>query len=160
MVGDASANLDLDVNMKKLIVPMAVAGVVLAVVAVVVFGGNSVDSPARDPMTGQTEFDVPVQDPALVAEGEVLYGANCAACHGSDLRGTELGPPQLSVVYQPGHHPDESYVRAVLSGVPAHHWGFGDMAPISGLTQDDIARITAFVREKQRIEGFEPYPPR
>jgi mono/diheme cytochrome c family protein len=110
-------------------------------------------------MTGQSEFDIPVQDPALVAEGDVLYRASCAACHGSDLRGTEFGPSQLSVVYQPGHHSDESYMSAMTNGVPAHHWDFGDMAPISGLTQDDMDRIIAFVRENQRIEGFEPYPP-
>jgi mono/diheme cytochrome c family protein len=140
----------------KLIVPMIVAGVVLAVVAIVAL---EEDSSPRDHMTGQSEFDIPVQDPALVAEGDVLYRASCAACHGSDLRGTEFGPSQLSVVYQPGHHSDESYMSAVFNGVPAHHWDFGDMAPVSGLTQDDMDRIIAFVRENQRIEGFEPYPP-
>lgn len=143
--------------MKKLMMPMIIAGVVFAVVALVAFGGNS--SP-RDPMTGQSEFDIPVQNPALVAEGEALYRTSCAACHGSDLRGTEFGPSQLSVVYQPGHHPDESYMRAVVNGVRAHHWNFGDMAPIPSLTQADMDRIIAFVRENQRTEGFEAYPPR
>jgi hypothetical protein len=33
------------------------------------------------------------------------------------------------------------------------------MQPISGLTQEDVAAITAYVREQQRINGFEPYPP-
>lgn len=110
-------------------------------------------------MTGQSEFAIPVQDPALVAEGEVLYRASCAACHGSDLRGTEIGSSQLSVVYQPGHHSDESYMNAMFNGVPAHHWNFGNMPPISNLTPDDAERIIAYVREIQRIEGFEPYPP-
>ncbi len=143
--------------MKKFLVPMITAGVVLAVVAIVALGGNS--SP-RDPMTGQSGFDIPVQDTALVAEGEVLYRASCAACHGIDLRGTAVGPSQLSVVYQPGHHSNESYISAAFNGVPAHHWEFGDMAPMPGLTQDDMDRIIAYIRENQRIEGFEPYPPR
>ena len=142
---------------KRLVLPMIIAGVVLAVVAVVAFGGNS--SP-RDPMTGEREFDIPVQDPALVAEGESLYQARCAACHGSDLRGTAVGPSQLSVVYQPGHHPDESYLHAVFNGAQAHHWNFGDMATVVGVTEIDMHRIIAFIRENQRIEGFEPYPPR
>jgi cytochrome c len=142
---------------KKLMVPTIVAGVVLAVVAIVALGGNS--SP-RDPMTGQSEFDIPVQDPDLVAEGEPVYRASCAACHGADLRGTEFGPSQLSVVYQPGHHSDESYISAMVNGVPAHHWDFGDMAAAPNLSQDDMTRIIAFVRENQRIEGFEAYPPR
>jgi hypothetical protein len=33
------------------------------------------------------------------------------------------------------------------------------MAPVEGLTLDDVTAIIAFVREQQRIEGFEPYPP-
>lgn len=134
---------------------VAVAAVT-AVLALVVFGGNS--SP-RDPMTGATKFDIPVQDPTLVAEGEPLYQAYCASCHGADLRGTTVGPSQLSVVYQPGHHPDAAYVLAALNGVRAHHWRFGDMPPIPGLSQDDMDRIIAFIRENQRIQGFEAYPP-
>ena len=142
--------------MKKLMVPMIVAGVVLAVVAIVALEGNS--SP-RDPMTSQSEFDIPVQDPVLVAEGEPVYRASCAACHGADLRGTEFGPSQFSVVYQPGHHSDSSYISALVNGVPAHHWDFGDMAAVPNLSKDDMTRVIAFVRENQRIEGFEPYPP-
>jgi cytochrome c len=141
---------------KKLMVPMIVVGVVLAVVAIVALGGNM--SP-RDPMTGQSEFDIPVQDPVLVAEGEPVYRASCAACHGADLRGSEFGPSQFSVVYQPGHHSDESYMSAMVNGVPAHHWDFGDMAAVPDLSPDDMTRIIAFVRENQRIEGFDPYPP-
>ncbi len=143
--------------MKKFTVPIVIAGVVTAVVALVAFGGNA--SP-RDPMTGATEFNIPVQDAALVTDGDILYQASCASCHGSDLRGTDFGPSQLSVVYQPGHHPDESYASAALNGVRSHHWDFGDMQPIAGLSGADMDRIVAFIRETQRTEGFEPYPPR
>ena len=143
--------------MRKTVATVVVAGVVFSVIAIVAYGGNS--SP-RDPMTGQSEFNIPIQDPLLVAGGEVLYQASCASCHGTGLRGTDIGPSQLSVVYQPGHHPDESYALAALRGVPAHHWGFGDMLPVPGLLQDDMDQIVAYVRENQRIEGFEPYPPR
>jgi mono/diheme cytochrome c family protein len=153
----ASLRIDWTGYMKRIAIPVFVAGVVFSVVAVVAFGGNS--SP-RDPMTGQSEFNIPTQDPVLVAEGGVLYEASCASCHGSDLRGTALGPSQLSVVYQPGHHPNEAYASAAFNGVRAHHWDFGDMAPVPGLSQDDMDRIVAYIRETQRTEGFEPYPPR
>ena len=143
-------------DMKKLMVPMIIAGVVLAVVAVVVLAGTS--SP-RDPMTGENEFNIAVQDPELVTEGGIMYRASCGSCHGFDLRGTGVGPSLLSVVYQPGHHPDTSFVLAALNGVPAHHWEFGDMAPVPGLSQNDMDRIIAYVRENQRIKGFEAYPP-
>jgi hypothetical protein len=33
------------------------------------------------------------------------------------------------------------------------------MPPIDGLTPEDVEAIVAFVRETQRIEGFESYPP-
>jgi hypothetical protein len=33
------------------------------------------------------------------------------------------------------------------------------MAPEGGLADDDVTAIIAFVRENQRIGGFEPYPP-
>jgi hypothetical protein len=33
------------------------------------------------------------------------------------------------------------------------------MPPIERLTPEDVEAIVAFVREQQRIHGFEPYPP-
>ncbi len=141
--------------------PLVVGGGVLAVVLLVMMGdGSSSSSLPRDPMTGRTEFDIPSQDPVLVAEGEALYRVSCAACHGSDLRGTAIGPPHLSVIYNPDHHGDGAFARAALSGVRAHHWKFGDMPPVQGIAEDDLVRIIAFIRETQRIEGFEAYPPR
>ena len=111
-------------------------------------------------MAGVTDgVEVEEQDPELVELGEPLYQQHCAQCHGADLRGTDLGPSHLSIVYEPNHHGDAAFLAAVSRGSPAHHWDFGAMPPISGLTQEDVAAITAFVREQQRINGFEPYPP-
>ena len=125
--------------------------IVVLVVAVVGFGGNSSETVAG---TG-----IPVQDPDLVAAGEPVYQASCAVCHGTDLRGTDIGPSHLSVVYEPNHHSDTAFVLAAQNGVTAHHWPFGDMPPVPGLTDEDIEAIVAYVRENQRINGFEPYPP-
>ncbi len=99
------------------------------------------------------------QDPELAAQGAGLYQASCAECHGRDLRGTERGPSFLSNVYEPNHHSDVAFLFAVQRGTSAHHWRFGDMPPIEGLTGDEVGAIVAFVRETQRIEGFESYPP-
>ena len=142
--------------MRPWIVAVVVVGAIGTVVAAVTLGSNR---EVRDPMTGATEFDIPPQDPQLVVQGEALYEAHCATCHGSDLRGTAAGPSQLSVIYQPGHHPDEAYALAVLNGVRSHHWDFGDMAPVPGLTKPRIDAIVAYVRQMQRTEGFEPYSP-
>jgi mono/diheme cytochrome c family protein len=87
--------------------------------------------------------------------GEVLYAENCASCHGDDLRGTDKGPSHLSRVYEPGHHSDASFVSAIRNGSPQHHWDFGDMEPVEGLSDDEVDAIIAFVRQKQADEGFE-----
>lgn len=109
---------------------------------------------------GGAASDVPeTADPALVIEGSELYQASCAECHGADLRGTDRGPSHLSEVYEPNHHGDAAFLLAVQRGVRAHHWNFGNMAPISGLTADDVAAIVAYVRAEQQNQGFEPYPP-
>jgi len=146
--------------LKKYAVPLiSVAVVVVILLFVALVGGESSSSAPRDPMTGKTEFDIPVQDPALVAEGEVLYQASCSVCHGTNLRGTAIGPSHLSVIYNPEHHGDGSFAAAVVTGVSAHHWSFGDMPPVAGITEADFNRIMAYIRENQRVEGFEAYPP-
>jgi len=96
---------------------------------------------------------------AQAGDGSALYAANCAACHGADLRGTGMGPSQLSIVYEPNHHPDDSFRTAIRNGVSPHHWDFGPMPAVSGLDDDEITAIIAYVREVQQREGFEPYPP-
>lgn len=108
---------------------------------------------------GPTGVDIEPQDPELVAQGSDLYAASCAECHGADLRGTERGPSHLSFLYEPNHHGDGAFQVAVMAGVPQHHWDFGSMPPIGGLTDAEVEAIIAFVREQQRVEGFEPYPP-
>jgi mono/diheme cytochrome c family protein len=93
------------------------------------------------------------------ANGSALYAERCAACHGADLRGTGMGPSQLSIVYEPNHHPDESFRAAIRDGVTPHHWDFGPMPAVSGLDDDEVNAIIAYIREVQEREGFEPYPP-
>jgi mono/diheme cytochrome c family protein len=89
--------------------------------------------------------------------GTELYAANCASCHGVDLRGTDQGPSHLSIVYEPSHHGDDSFRSAVAQGARAHHWNFGDMPAVPGLDDDEVDAIIAFIRAEQEREGFEPY---
>lgn len=93
------------------------------------------------------------------SEGAQVYQESCASCHGSDLRGTDQGPSQFSVVYEPNHHSDASYRAAIVDGVVAHHWGFGDMPPIEGLDDRQIDAVIAYIRSQQDEHGFEAYPP-
>jgi mono/diheme cytochrome c family protein len=140
--------------MKKYSTWIWVGGIVAFMVVAFAFFGSGSAGTGPDAGTG-----IAVQDPALVATGEPLYQTNCAECHGSDLRGTDTGPSHLSVVYQPSHHADLAFMLAARNGVQQHHWPFGDMLPVPTLSDADLEAIVAYVRENQRISGFEPYPP-
>jgi len=101
------------------------------------------------------EGPVPVErDQAAVAAGEEQFVASCAVCHGPDLLGSPTGPPLLVPTYAPNHHGDEAFQQAVAFGVPPHHWNFGPMAPIEGLSRDDVSQIVAYVRTMQEAEGI------
>ena len=94
---------------------------------------------------------------ADAGRGAELYAANCASCHGSDMRGTDRGPSHLSIVYEPNHHGDDSFRSAIAQGARAHHWNFGDMPAVGGLADDEVDAIIAFIRSEQERQGFEPY---
>ena len=88
--------------------------------------------------------------------GETAFNAKCAACHGENAAGRNgMGPPLVHKIYEPGHHGDHAFLLATQNGVRAHHWPFGDMAPVEGLTQSDVANIVAYVRALQRANGIE-----
>ena len=98
---------------------------------------------------------VPGSFSARAEAGRKIYDANCASCHGRDAAGqVGVAPPLAHIVYEPGHHGDESFQRAVARGVRAHHWRFGDMPPVDGLTRRDVAAVVSYVRELQRANGI------
>lgn len=87
--------------------------------------------------------------------GKRGFEANCAVCHGTNAVGQYgIAPPLVHIIYEPSHHGDESFQRAVAMGVRGHHWHFGDMPAIEGLTRGDVTMITAYIRELQRANGI------
>ena len=68
--------------------------------------------------------------------GQRLFEAKCADCHGPNAVGQAgVAPPLIHIIYEPNHHGDESFQRAVALGVRAHHWKFGNMPAVAGLTR-------------------------
>lgn len=125
----------------------ALAGVaVLAGIAYVGFDGYGTD-------TSKTEQTASVSSDAL-ARGEALFGKLCADCHGAEAQSTDQGPPLVHKIYEPSHHSDEAFVLAALRGTRAHHWNFGDMPPVEGITPEEIPPIIAYVRALQRDAGI------
>lgn len=92
--------------------------------------------------------------PAEHADGKRLFDTNCARCHGVHAAGTGRGPSFLSKIYEPSHHSDEAFFLAVKRGVSAHHWGFGNMPPIPGVSDDDVTAILGYVRWAQHVAGI------
>jgi mono/diheme cytochrome c family protein len=84
--------------------------------------------------------------PPEQTQGEQLFESNCAPCHGKRAAGTDRGPTFLSKIYAADHHADIAFERAPQNGVRAHHWTFGDMPKISGVTAEDVKIIIAYIR--------------
>lgn len=87
--------------------------------------------------------------------GKAAFQAKCAACHGVNAAGQDgVAPPLVHKIYEPSHHGDASFLLAVRNGVRAHHWRFGNMLPVEGLTDGDVTMIVTYVRELQRANGI------
>jgi mono/diheme cytochrome c family protein len=126
---------------------LIVAVVVSLAAVVVACQGGASSNPAS---TQVAEAEVPTE----LADGKRLYDTHCARCHGVHAAGTGRGPSFLSKVYEPSHHGNEAFLLAAKRGVTAHHWGFGNMPPVPGVSDEDVAKIVGYVRWAQRVVGI------
>jgi cytochrome c len=102
---------------------------------------------------GHVDVEIGVLTPRAAA-GQLKFNENCAACHGFNGQGTKIGPPLIHDIYNPGHHNNAAFTRAVLKGVQQHHWRYGNMPPQPQIGFSDMANIMAFVREVQEHNGI------
>ena len=91
-----------------------------------------------------------IEIPFHLGKGQVLYEKYCSSCHGIDLSGSDEGPPLLHPFYKPSHHGDKAFYRAALQGTKQHHWEFGDMPPVEGMTQKKMDSLVPYVRYYQQ----------
>ena len=103
---------------------------------------------------GSKIADTSGQIPKRPERGAQLHAIKCAGCHGPSASGSDKGPPLVHRIYEPGHHGDASFYRAIRQGVLSHHWSFGDMPPVPGVTDDQINQIVAYVRALQVKNGI------
>ena len=96
-----------------------------------------------------------LEPPVEHRSGAALFAARCAACHGKNATGTAGGPPLVHDYYRPSHHGDAAFHLAAQRGVVAHHWRFGNMPAVPGVTPEDLAAVTGFVRWLQREAGID-----
>ena len=137
--------------------------VVIAALLAVGFwwGGDDTETTASEatetPPAGAAMVEVAL--PEALSEnaqiGKAAFEAKCAVCHGTNAAGQDgVAPPLVHKIYEPSHHGDGSFLVAVRNGVRAHHWRFGNMPPVDGLTEGDVKMIVAYIRELQRANGI------
>ena len=146
----------------------------LAILALFLIGGLAVywnAAPSRQQSAGHSmvppdtsgvargapivEVSVPTDLSANAQIGKGAFEAKCAECHGTNAAGQNgVAPPLVHKIYEPSHHSDMAFVLAAKNGVRSHHWNFGNMPPVKGLTDADVKMVTQFVRELQEANGI------
>ena len=130
----------------------------------VTFGAASFFVFSKKTTTNEIELQVgePIESilvPDQISEigqlGKNIFELKCQSCHGINAAGRhEMGPPLVHKIYEPSHHSDQSFYRAVALGVKSHHWRFGNMAAVEDLTKGDVKAIISYVRELQKENGI------
>lgn len=116
------------------------------------YGNSESDVAVRPPIVKVT---MPPSLSAKAQTGQERFKTNCASCHGINAAGQDgVAPPLVHKIYEPNHHADESFQRAVAMGVRAHHWSFGNMPATDGLDRKQVSEIVIYMRELQRANGI------
>lgn len=93
-------------------------------------------------------------DPAQIARGKMLFDINCRGCHGADLRGGDLGGPNLL---------RSQVALADLNGeliVPIIEGSRKNMGmPAIGISHADALAVAAYVRSVVETIGRQGKPP-
>jgi cytochrome c oxidase cbb3-type subunit III len=142
------------------------AGVCVAGIAESGFG-QGVGKPAQEPPQAGGAVSAPrkpggfvpgqnrvAEDPVLIAHGKTLYDVNCRACHGPDLRGGDMGGPNLlrSPVTLADKHGEA--IVPIIHGARAKN----GMPPI-GISDPDAEAVAAYVRSVVGMIGVQGTPP-
>lgn len=94
------------------------------------------------------------EDPVRVAHGKTLYDVNCRVCHGADLRGGDMGGPNLL------RSPVALTDKAGELIVPIIHGSRQKQGmPAIGINDDDAGAVAAYIRSVMATIGVQGTPP-
>jgi cytochrome c oxidase cbb3-type subunit 3 len=96
----------------------------------------------------------PPIDPAVVARGKTLYGVSCQGCHGQDLRGGDMGGPNLLRSQVTLSDQDGELIVPIIQGA---RQAMG--MPAIGLDLEDSKTVAAYVRSVVATIGKQGAPP-
>ncbi len=128
------------------------SGLALGATYAIIIGMLQISSTAAGPNPLYANPVEPEMTPSLNL-GKMNYEFYCSSCHGKSAGGTENGPTFISRIYHPGHHGDRAFIVAPKQGARAHHWQFGDMKPVPGVTDGQLQSILAYIRAVQKANG-------
>ena len=143
------------------------ARAVVTAAALIILAGTVVGRGAQTPPAagGATQTDPglypalqrPPGDPELVARGRTLYEITCRSCHGADLRGGDLGGPnllrsQLVLSDQQG----ELMLPVIRDGIS--NPGLGSMPP-QPLSEDDVRAVAEYIHSVTAAAERQGGPP-
>jgi cytochrome c oxidase cbb3-type subunit 3 len=102
----------------------------------------------------------PAGDPVVVERGKSLYGTLCRACHGGDLRGGDIGGPnllrsQLVLSDQAGE-----LIGPVIRDGRVPLGGGTPMPPQPQLAEADLKAISEYIHDVARTTVAQGGPPR
>ena len=96
----------------------------------------------------------PPGDPALIARGKTIYAATCSACHGVDLRGGQLGGPNLLRSQLMLNDQHGELLLPVVKGSRAEK----GMPPIP-MSEEDVKAVAEFIHSVQAMSRGQGAPP-
>ena len=99
----------------------------------------------------------PPGDPALIAKGATIYGIHCRACHGVDLRGGDIGGPNL-LRSQLALNDQEGELIGPVITQGRQNPGMPIMPPLA-LSPEDIKAVAAHIHAVQATMRGQGSPP-
>lgn len=118
---------------------------------------NQGQSPPAGPQQGPPPPRFPAQlrppeDPVIVERGRRIYGVSCRSCHGADLRGGDMGGPNLLRSSVALNDQNGELIGTVLAS------GRGNM-PAMPLPAPDVSAVAAYVRSVLAAGRAQGAPP-
>jgi cytochrome c oxidase cbb3-type subunit 3 len=133
----------------------ASVGILMSLVYLALGQQPAPEAGAQKPSEGFNQGEVrPPIDPAIVARGKTLYGINCQGCHGQDLRGGDLGGPNLLRSQVALSDQDGELIVPIIQG------GRQAMGmPRIPLSIEDSRTVAAYIRSVLATIGGQGRPP-
>jgi cytochrome c oxidase cbb3-type subunit III len=94
------------------------------------------------------------EDPARIARGKTIYGISCTSCHGADLRGGDLGGPNLLRSQVALSDQDGELIVPIIEGARQNSG-----MPAVPMSAADAKAVASFIRSEVGTIGTQGKPP-